>query len=109
MADVGFEEFYMNFEELIENADDDIKEVIKQMKLDYSILKKEAHANAKDQKCLLCGADCTSFCNSHSIPQFILKNVSNNFVSGYGVLKNPLSPPSGVKNALVFKNIFNKC
>ena len=41
--------------------------------------------------------------------QFILKNVSNNFVSGYGVLKNPLSPPSGVKNALVFKNICNKC
>ena len=37
---------------------------------------KEKAKIAKGGRCYLCDADCSSFCNSHSIPQFVLKHLT---------------------------------
>lgn len=39
---------------------------------------KKARANAKGDTCYLCGKPCTSFCNSHSVPQFTLEHITEN-------------------------------
>lgn len=39
---------------------------------------KKARANAKGDTCCLCGKPCTSFCNSHSVPQFTLEHITEN-------------------------------
>ncbi len=36
----------------------------------------EATKNAKLECCILCSKPCSSFCNSHSIPQFALKRIA---------------------------------
>lgn len=36
------------------------------------------YKNATQNRCYLCGKPCSSFCNSHSIPQFVLENLSDN-------------------------------
>lgn len=43
-----------------------------------SRINKKARTQAKEQKCHVCGKPCTSFCNSHSVPQFTLENVAEN-------------------------------
>ena len=40
-------------------------------------LLREAQNDSKPEECILCGKKQTSFCNSHSIPQMILKNIVN--------------------------------
>ena len=39
---------------------------------------KTAEQRAKRDVCALCGKPCTSFANSHSVPQFVLKNIDVN-------------------------------
>ena len=41
-----------------------------------SFLITEATKNAKLECCILCHKPCSSFCNSHSIPQFALKRIA---------------------------------
>lgn len=41
-----------------------------------SRIRSEARENAKTGKCYLCGRDCSSYCQSHTVPQFMLKNIS---------------------------------
>ena len=43
-----------------------------------SRINKKARANAKNSTCYLCGKPCSSFCNSHSVPQFALENIAEN-------------------------------
>lgn len=43
-----------------------------------SRIHKKARANAKNSTCYLCGKPCSSFCNSHSVPQFALENIAEN-------------------------------
>lgn len=38
--------------------------------------KSKATANAKSDTCYLCQKKSSSFCNSHSVPQFCLKNIA---------------------------------
>lgn len=35
---------------------------------------KKVRAQAKEEHCAVCGKPCSSFCNSHSVPQFVYKN-----------------------------------
>ena len=37
-----------------------------------------ASQKAKQETCALCGKPCSSFCNSHSIPQFALRRIAEN-------------------------------
>lgn len=41
-----------------------------------SRINREARERAKEATCCVCGKDCTSFCNSHSIPQFSLQHIA---------------------------------
>lgn len=61
--------------------------------------------------CLICGKEHTSFCNSHSIPKFVLKQISKNgkIMIGHNFSKNPTTDEYGVSNALVFKCICENC
>ena len=42
-----------------------------------SRLIKQARDNAKGTTCLYCGKNVTSFCNSHTIPVFCLRNIDS--------------------------------
>jgi hypothetical protein len=52
----------------------DLVEVRKMM----NKLLSEARNSAKPEKCILCGEEQTSFCNSHSVPQLSLRNIADN-------------------------------
>lgn len=39
-------------------------------------INREVREKAKASTCCVCGKECTSFCNSHSIPQFSLRNIA---------------------------------
>ena len=63
-------------------------------------------------KCYLCGNPCSSFCNSHSIPQFVLENLGDSGVySNYsdaadiGIIKHF----TGKKRAGTFEIICRDC
>ena len=61
--------------------------------------------------CLICGQECTSYCDSHSIPKFVLKQISKNgkILIGHNFVQNPVTDEYGISNALVFKCVCNKC
>jgi hypothetical protein len=67
---------------------------------------------AKSHRCYLCGNNCSSFCNSHTLPRFILENLSpcgtySNFaaVSDISFIK----PQIGTNKAGTFFLICNEC
>lgn len=45
---------------------------------EFSKIRKEANEYTKGTNCTLCGKECSSFCNSHTIPRFVIKNISEN-------------------------------
>lgn len=67
---------------------------------------------AKGSNCLVCGKEVSSFCNSHTIPAFMLKYISiNGEVKSYGDLVfSPLDKGyKGVKQAGTFRIICRDC
>lgn len=75
-------------------------------------IKNRLAKEAKRSTCCLCGKECSSFCNSHSIPQFILENLSKsgeykNFaaLSDFNLTKNT----TGKNNAGTFHIICKEC
>jgi hypothetical protein len=58
----------------------------------------EARQRAKRDTCMYCGKRVTSFCNSHSVPRFVLDNIDN---SGEVLSHNAILhlPPSALKEA----------
>ena len=76
-----------------------------------SSLNKAAAKSAKLERCLLCHKACSSFCNSHSIPQFALRRIAEN-----GKVMLPLQEElftvgssTGVNKAGTFYTICNDC
>lgn len=68
----------------------------------------------KVENCVLCGKKMTSACNSHVVPQFILKEIAENGHVSYGfafhtININGLVRTTGVKNAYTFKLICKDC
>lgn len=61
--------------------------------------------------CCLCGKEFTSYCNSHSIPRFDLRQISKNgkIIIGHNFSKNPITEKYGISNALTFKCICENC
>lgn len=45
----------------------------------------EATKNAKLECCILCSKPCSSFCNSHSIPQFALKRIAEDILKNKNI------------------------
>lgn len=52
------------------------KDDIIQVKKTVNDIIKDSRAQSKLNNCYYCGKKCTSFCNSHSIPQFCLRNIA---------------------------------
>lgn len=75
----------------------------------------EASRDAKRDSCLLCGKQCTGFCNSHIIPQFILKSISDtgHVLQGISAFNNieaeVIGSRKGINNTWTFKVICNEC
>lgn len=86
----------------------DLIEYKKQM----SMLISEARKKAKGSKCFYCGKQTTSFCDSHYVPKFCLRNIAengklyyyNNFL-GFELL----AADKGVKAAGTFNIICRQC
>ena len=85
----------------------------------FSRIRKEANKYTKGTNCVLCGKECTSFCNSHTIPKFIIKNIAENgkvYIPSMTIdeidldnrLKAFKSNP-GVEEALTFESICREC
>lgn len=76
---------------------------------------REAAQEAKRDSCLICGKSCTSFCNSHIIPQFILKSIADNghVLQGIFAFRNfderVFESKKGINNTWTFKVICNDC
>lgn len=76
--------------------------------------KRKAIEDSKQEACLLCGEKCSSFCNSHIIPQFVLNNIALNGQLHRGLdyfffPNSPLSALKGVNNTWTFRIICNNC
>jgi len=81
---------------------------IKQMR---SIIKSAQQAG-KQKECLLCGCSCSSFCKSHIVPEFILKNIAMNgevYTSSILMNKNLEIEHEGVGKVDTFYIICNAC
>lgn len=85
---------------------------------DISVAKKmgrfmrEIQEESKPQNCILCGRTQTSFCNSHSIPRAILKNIAKaGMVCHANVLIGLpyINDEKGVANSGTFHYICNDC
>lgn len=96
-----------------ENEND--KAVFEAKKIVYnkatSQINTKARANAKSDHCYVCKKECSSFCNSHSVPKFALKRIANN-----GKVYSPLHGELpllgdyyGVSNAGTFHLICRDC
>ena len=81
-----------------------------------SELFKKVDQNSKLEYCLLCGKKINSFCNSHVVPRFVLKYMTDNGMISYGQALNntsekisTLKTTKGLNNAFTFKLICEKC
>lgn len=74
---------------------------------------KQARDNAKGTTCLYCGKTVTSFCNSHNIPAFCLRNIDSNgmILTANSIIEFPfyLKEDCGVGNAGTFHLICEDC
>lgn len=69
---------------------------------------------SKVDECILCHKKMSSSCKSHVVPQFILKNISENGKVAYGISLsnieiNGFDKETGIKNAHTFRLICNEC
>lgn len=86
-----------------------------ELKKQMNQINREAAQAAKRDTCLICGKSSTSFCNSHIIPQFILKSIADNGhvlrgISAFNnVDKDVFESKKGINNTWTFKVICNAC
>ena len=91
------------------NFDIDSIEMNKKM----SRIIKQARENAKGKSCFYCGRAMDSFCNSHSIPAFCLRNIGSDGIvlTANTIIEFPfyLKEESGINNAGTFHIICEDC
>lgn len=78
----------------------------------YSAISKECRKNSKLDSCVCCNKNVSSFCNSHSIPQFVLRNIEKHGLV-YGAnhfFELPIDKEEkGILEAGTFHIICNDC
>lgn len=75
-------------------------------------IQREAEKRAKLDKCYICGKDCSSFCNSHSVPKFCLKRIAPKgklYFSGMQQDFPMLGEDKGVSDSGTFHIICDDC
>lgn len=79
-------------------------------KRDARMLSK-ARKNTKRETCYICGKQCSSFCNSHSIPQFTLRRISEKGKVVASLQKEipMLGKDTGLNKAGTFQLICREC
>ena len=92
----------------------DIPDVEKKIQLKKSLSRemRVMKEDLKPRKCLLCDKDTTSFCNSHTIPQLSLKNISDSGMltqAGYLIGSDLSDNDKGVSNSGTIQIICRKC
>lgn len=78
----------------------------------FNLKRKQAYNNSKLDYCLCCKNKVTSFCKSHSLPKFVLKNIAKKgmVLTSNQYFKIPLINESvGVKDGGTFFRICHKC
>lgn len=92
------------------------KDTYEKKKVEYNkrvgTLLKVSRADAKNGECFICGKECSSFCNSHSVPQFCLQNIAVDgkfYHSGKLVDMPMLDKDKGIGEAGTFKLICREC
>lgn len=86
-------------------------EIIEARKQIGKIISKSRGA-AKPDRCLLCGKKISRFCDSHTVPRMVLKNIENDGKFDYAntILQIPLvNTDQGMKEATVFNLICRDC
>lgn len=98
-----------NSEEISKSFNGDFVEINKKM----SRLMKQARDNAKGDTCFYCGKRVGSFCNSHNIPAFCLRNIEQNgkVLNANSIIQFPFlfKEEQGVGDAGTFHIICNEC
>lgn len=78
-----------------------------------SRIMREAKNQAKPHCCLICEKEQTSFCNSHTVPAFCLRNIQKNgkVFTCNSIVKYPfyLKKESGINDAGTFRLICREC
>lgn len=78
----------------------------------YSKLINKSKQQAKKSECLWCGKKITRFCESHSLPQCVLRNIDMEGKVDYfnSMLNIPLiNSDKGIKEAGIFKLLCREC
>lgn len=78
----------------------------------FSTIRRKADKEIKSNKCYICKKECTSFCNSHSIPTLVLKSIAKEGKVFRSVkICDSLSPYAelGVAQAGTFRIICGNC
>lgn len=78
----------------------------------FKEIHKKAKVLSKSSKCLICGKETSSMCNSHVVPTFILKEISQDGHVAYGYSlfgEDTVDGTTGINNAHTFHLICKKC
>ncbi len=89
-----------------------MKDDMIKMKKQFGKIMKDSREAAKLDHCIYCQKPLTSFCNSHSVPQFVLRNITENgYISYYNKLTQvPLiKMEQGINEAGTFRLLCNEC
>lgn len=98
------------------NLPDELKNIPQrnmiEAKIKVNSLLKDSKSQAKLGKCYYCNNNCNSFCNSHTIPQFCLKNIAINgkIYCMNTIMELPvIKDEKGINEAGVFHLICRDC
>lgn len=75
-------------------------------------LKKNSRLSTKPDRCLWCGKKTSQFCESHTIPQFVLRNIATDGKLDYynSFMENPLeNTDQGIAETAIFRLICREC
>ena len=87
-----------------------MKDIKEDLQKQFNQIMKEARSNSKLEYCLCCNKKVSSFCNSHSIPKFILSNLSERGMilnSNYYFGSTLMKFEKGINNSGTFHRIMN--
>lgn len=96
----------------IEDLFDNKNEISIQDRKAFTEFYRTVQKDSKPKKCILCGTEKSSFCNSHSVPKMVLKNIAENgkVLQSNALVKLAIfDDEKGVKNSGVFHYICNEC
>lgn len=82
------------------------------LKMRLSDIQRDIFNKIKPKVCVMCQKEISSTCESHSVPKFILKNISSNgklYTSAKFINIPIVESTKGIKNAGVFRKICRTC